>query len=131
MALESIEDVPHINFDSGTPIYLQIAQDIRDRIVNGHLNAGDQLMSTTQYATNFRINPATANKAFNLLQSEGLIYKQRGIGMFITEEAASILREDGRHTYRSESLEPALREGLALGFSAAELRSIVDTVLEG
>lgn len=119
-----------LNFDSTTPIYQQIADDIRHRIVAGELTAGDQLMSTTQYATTYRINPATANKAFNQLAGEGVIYKQRGIGMFVTDDAASILRGEGRESYVQDVLEPAISEGLSLGYSPDHIRTLINELLE-
>lgn len=119
-----------MEFTADSPIYLQIADDIRARILRGDLTPGDQLMSTTQYATTHRINPATANKAFAALVSEGLVEKRRGIGMFVTDEAASILRAAGRETYREETLAPALRRGLDLGLTPAQLSALARTILE-
>lgn len=87
-------------------------------------------MSTTQYATTYRINPATANKAFTILQNEGLIYKQRGIGMFVTDNAEEILRKTGQQTYVNSTLAPAINEGLALGFTATDILSLIHTLLE-
>ena len=74
-----------MEFDSTTPIYIQIADDLRHQILIGALADGDRLMSTTEYATTYRINPATAAKAFALLVDEGLVEKRRGIGMFVTK----------------------------------------------
>jgi len=51
------------HFDDATPIYLQIAEEIRAQILSGELAEGARLISTTEYATRYRINPATANKA--------------------------------------------------------------------
>lgn len=119
-----------LTFDSSSPIYVQIADDIRRRIVSGELKPGDQLMSTTQYATTYRINPATANKAFAALTAEGLVYKRRGIGMFVTDEAPTILRAAGRETYRAELLAPAVRAGLAYGFTPKEIVTLTQKILE-
>jgi len=69
------------HFEDSTPIYLQIAEEVRTQILSGDLSDGDRLTSTTEYATQYRINPATANKAITLLVDEGLAVKRRGIGM--------------------------------------------------
>ena len=122
--------VDDLEFDSKTPIYQQIAQDIRRRIIRGELQAGDQLMSTTKYATTYRINPATANKAFNELTAEGSIFTHRGIGMFVTADAATILRSGGRQAYAADRLGPVLAEGLALGFTPEVIRAFVNDFLE-
>lgn len=112
------------------PIYVQISRDIRERILSGDLLAGDPIMSTTQYATTYRINPATANKAFNELVADGIIYKQRGIGMFVTEEAAEILRAEGRQSYTETVLAPAITTGLNLGLSPDHILALVTTLME-
>ena len=88
---------------------------IRDQILRGALRDGDQLTSTTEYATTYRINPATAGKAFAILVDEGLVEKRRGIGMFVAEGAHASLVEEGRRTYVDETLYPAVEAGLALG----------------
>lgn len=115
-----------MEFTDQSPIYQQIADDIRSRIVSGELSAGDQLMSTTEYATTYRINPATAAKAFTQLVADGVAEKRRGIGVFVTEAARGILTEAGRASYVSERLAPVISEGLALGFSLSDIRAMVD-----
>lgn len=119
-----------MDFSSQTPIYVQIADDVRRRIVAGELSGGDQLMSTTQYATTYRINPATANRAFNALVEEGVVEKRRGIGMFVTPDAHEILTTAGRRAYRAEILEPAVETGLALGLSPDELISLINQIVK-
>ena len=119
-----------MDFSSQTPIYIQIADDIRRRVLAGELSGGDQLMSTTQYATTYRINPATANKAFNILVDEGIVEKRRGIGMFITPGANDILTTAGRTDYRAEILEPAVKNGLALGLSPDQIISLVTQIVK-
>lgn len=110
-----------MDFASGMPIYLQIAQNIREQILSGQLPAGSQTMSTTQYAAAYKINPATANKALNLLVDEGLLEKRRGVGMFVTARAEQLLRATGREEYAEKVLGPALDEGLNLGFTIAQI----------
>ena len=102
-------------FVSGIPIYVQIADSIRAQILRGALRDGDQLTSTTEYATTYRINPATAGKAFAILVDEGLVEKRRGIGMFVAEGARAALVEVGLRTYVDDTLYPAVEAGLALG----------------
>lgn len=103
------------SFDDATPIYLQIADEVRDQIVTGALTDGDRLTSTTEYATRYRINPATANKAIALLVDEGLAVKRRGIGMFVADGARERLVAERRATYADDVLGPALDAGRALG----------------
>lgn len=115
-----------MDFAHDRPIYLQIADDVRKQILTGVLAPGNQLMSTTHYATEFRINPATANKAFAVLVEEGVIEKRRGIGMFVTHAAPQILRSAGRTRYIADVLGPALDTGLMLGFTPTELVALTE-----
>ena len=117
------------HFDDATPIYLQIAEEIRAQILSGELAEGARLISTTEYATRYRINPATANKAVALLVDEGLVVKRRGIGMFV-DGALTDLRRSRRAAYTDDVLPPALDTGLALGLDDAELRDAVVQYLE-
>ena len=112
-------------FVSGIPIYVQIADDIRSQILRGALRDGDQPTSTTEYATTYRINPATAGKAFAILVDEGLVEKRRGIGMFVAQGAHASLVEKGLTTYVDDTLYPAVEAGLALGL---DIDSIADHV---
>ncbi|HHW82568.1 MAG TPA: GntR family transcriptional regulator [Actinomycetales bacterium] len=108
-------------FDDRSPIYLQIADQIRDGILSGDLKEEDQIMSTTQYATTYRINPATAAKAMNLLVDDGLIYKKRGMGMFVSPGAREQLVAELRGGFFSQTLQPAIERAEMLGIPRAAL----------
>ena len=116
-------------FDGREPIYVQIAEAIRSEILSGALVEGAQVMSTTQYATTYRINPATAAKAFAELVDEGVLVKRRGVGMFVTEGAADRLREARRSSFFTERLAPVLREAVALGITAEDLTAHITQAL--
>lgn len=119
MAVEPSTTDPRASdeFDGRTPIYQQIADRVRLAILGGELEEGDQVMSTTQYATTYRINPATAAKAMALLVDEDLLHKRRGMGMFVSPGARERLRTRRRATFWDESLAPVLREAAALGIT--------------
>lgn len=114
-------------FEGRDPIYLQIAEAIRGEILTGALQDGDQVMSTTQYATTYRINPATAAKAFAELVAEDVLVKRRGIGMFVAEGATERLRDDRRRAFYAHRLDPVLAEARALGISAADLTAYLSS----
>ena len=69
--------------DEGTPLFLQIADQLSSDIVDGALAEGDRVPSTNEFAAFHRINPATAAKGINLLVDDGILEKRRGIGMFV------------------------------------------------
>lgn len=108
-------------FDERTPIYQQIADRIRNAILVGDLPEGAQVMSTTQYATTYRINPATAAKAMSTLVDEGLLHKRRGVGMFVSDGARELLRRQRRATFWDDTLGPVLEEARALGITTDQL----------
>lgn len=113
-------------FDGPEPIYLQIAQMVRAQVLAGEAAEEEQVMSTTELATTFRINPATAAKAFALLVDEGVLYKRRGLGMFVAAGARERLLEQHRARFFDEVLAPALAQADVLGISTEQ---IVDHVL--
>jgi len=118
-------------FDGRDPIYLQIADQIRRDVLAGSLPEGTQVMSTTQYATTFRINPATAAKAFSLLVEDGVLFKQRGVGMFVADGAADRLRAGSRADFFADELRPVLDRAALLGISADEIQRYVAEALAG
>ncbi len=108
-------------FDDRTPIYRQIAGQLREDIVTGLLADDEQVMSTTQYASFHRINPATVAKAFQELVDEGLIYKKRGLGMFVTPGAQERLRATRRARFVDDVLGPVIDEAQRLGISTDDV----------
>ncbi|WP_083649159.1 GntR family transcriptional regulator [Cellulosimicrobium sp. CUA-896] len=113
-------------FDGPEPIYLQIAQMIRAQVLAGETAEEEQVMSTTELATTFRINPATAAKAFGQLVDEGVLYKRRGLGMFVAPGARERLLARYRARFFDEVLAPALAQAAVLDIPTAQ---IVDYVL--
>jgi DNA-binding transcriptional regulator YhcF (GntR family) len=110
-------------FDDGTPIYRQIADQIKAEIMNGSLEPGGKVMSTNQYAAFYQINPATAQKAFRELVDEGILYKQRGVGMFVADDARERLAADFRERFFERVLAPLVREARQAGIP---LNDIID-----
>ena len=82
-----------IDFDSERPIFQQIADGLEDAILSGVFPEGSQIPSITEFSVTYKINPATALKGINLLVDENIVYKKRGLGMFVTEGAAEKLRQ--------------------------------------
>lgn len=108
-------------FDDRSPIYQQIADKIKDDIVSGVLQEDEQVMSTNQYAAFYRINPATAAKGFHLLTEEGILYKKRGIGMFVSGEARQSLLEQRRERFFEEVVDRMLVEANKIGVPLSEI----------
>ena len=108
-------------FDDDAPIYRQIADQIKAEIMNGSLEPGGKVMSTNQYAAFYQINPATAQKAFRELVDEGVLYKQRGVGMFVADDARDKLAADFRDRFFERVLAPLVREAKQAGIPLTDI----------
>lgn len=108
-----------------TRIYEQIARLIEDGILNGEYPPDAQVPSTNELAHVFGINPATAAKGINRLVDEGLLYKKRGIGMFVAGNAAAEVRRKRRQTFMDEELRALAREAKQLGLRREELLALL------
>lgn len=84
------------------------------------------MVSTTQYAFSYRINPATAAKAFAQLVDEGVLYKRRGVGMFVTPDARELLRRQHRERFFSDVVDPMVDEARAIGVPLDAVRARID-----
>ncbi|OLF19010.1 GntR family transcriptional regulator [Actinophytocola xanthii] len=118
-------------FDDRSPIYRQIAERIEADVLNGTLRADEQVMSTTRYAAFHRINPATVAKAFQQLVDEGVLYKRRGIGMFVSPDAPETLRERRRKSFFTDVVDPMIARARTLGIPAADLVARINETFDG
>ncbi|WP_235983197.1 GntR family transcriptional regulator [Gemmiger gallinarum] len=109
-------------------IYQQIAQMLEDGILRGEYPEESQVPSTNELARAFNINPATAAKGINRLVDEGLLYKRRGIGMFVAEGALKTLQTRRRKAFAGEQVRALVREAMRLGMSREELLQLVGDV---
>src|SRR3954464_231293 len=101
--------------DESRPIFQQIAEQIENDILSGHLTEETQVPSTNEFAAFHRINPATAGKGVNLLVDEGILYKKRGIGMFVAEGAKRRIITKRRDRFATEYVAPLVEEATKLG----------------
>lgn len=108
-------------FHDRSPIYQQIADQIKDDILSGVLGEGDQVMSTNQYASFYRINPATAAKGFQQLTDEGILYKKRGIGMFVCPNAREQLLAQRRERFFEEVVDRMIDEARIIGIPLGDV----------
>ena len=95
--------------DEGRPIFVQIAEQIENDIIGGVLPEEAQIPSTNEFAAFYRINPATAGKGVNLLVDEGILYKKRGIGMFVAGGRGPGSWRSAANSSRRNSCSPSSR----------------------
>lgn len=112
------------------PIFARIAEGIKDHILMGDIKEGDQLPSTTQISNEYDINIATVNKGINVLVSEGVVFKKRGIGMFVAEGAVKKLKAERRKTFKETFLKTFLDEADRIGYTNEELQKMVIEIIE-
>jgi GntR family transcriptional regulator len=118
----------NINIDlrSDIPIYLQIVEQIRQQIVNGGLNPGDQLPTVRALASDLRINFNTVSRSYRLLDEAGIISTQQGRGTYILEmpppEVTEHLRQESLDNLAQRYLDQAQRLGFTTNQALEHLR---------
>ena len=108
------------------PLFMQIAQGIENDIITGRLAEEVQAPSTNEIAAFHRINPATALRGVNHLVSTGILYKKRGIGMFVATGAREQLLAARRAEFAARYVGPLLTEARLLGLDAQQVAQIVE-----
>lgn len=116
--------------EEGRPIFLQIAEMIENDIIDGNLPEESQVPSTTEFAAFFRINPATAAKGVNRLVDDGILYKRRGVGMFVAAGARAALTSQRKEEFFKEYIKPMTVEAQKLDISPEQLSAMVSRGLE-
>lgn len=111
--------------DDSRPIFVQIAERIEDDIMEGVLPEESQVLSTNQFAAFYKINPATAAKGVNMLVDEGILYKKRGIGMFVAEGARVKVMEKRKELFFEEFVVSMMREAKKLGITTDQLTEMI------
>lgn len=102
-------------------IYLQIAEMLETDILRGILAEEERVPSTNELAALYTINPATAAKGINRLVDDGIVYKKRGIGMFVAKGAADVIRARRRQEFYEQRVTALLSEAESLGITKEEL----------
>ncbi|MGG1517665.1 GntR family transcriptional regulator [Paenibacillus oryzisoli] len=111
--------------DDSRPIFVQIAERIEDDIIESRMPEESQVPSTNQFASFYQINPATAAKGVNLLVDEGILYKKRGIGMFVAEGARRKLMEKRKEQFYEQYIVTMVKEAQKLGITVEQLTEMV------
>lgn len=111
--------------DDDRPIFVQIAERIENDIIDGGLPEESQVPSTNQFAAFYQINPATAAKGVNLLVDQGILYKRRGIGMFVATGARARLMEQRKEQFFEQYVLTMIREAEKLGITVEQLTDMI------
>lgn len=116
----------NLDFSSEKPIFVQIADGLEDAILTGAFEEGSQIPSITEISVTLKINPATALKGINILVEDGIVYKKRGVGMFVAEGAKKKLTEKRRNAFYENYVKELLAEAKRLGVTKEEIIMMLD-----
>jgi len=112
-------------FNENQPIFQQIAEMIEDDILNGTYSENEQIISVAQFASTFQINPATAVKGIALLVNEGILYKKRGLGMYVAEGARELIMGKRRTRFFDDLVQKMLDEAYKLELTSEDIIKMI------
>ncbi|HZX46654.1 MAG TPA: GntR family transcriptional regulator [Clostridia bacterium] len=115
-----------LDFNDERPIYLQLAEVIEDAILRGIFQEETQIISTTEISVKYKINPATAGKGVNILVDEGVLYKKRGLGMFVSSGAKERILKKRRDSFRLRFILPLMDEASKLSITKEEIIAMIE-----
>ena len=107
-------------------IYLQISEMIKNDILRGIILEEERVPSTNEFAKLFAINPATAAKGVNILVEEGILYKKRGIGMFVAAGAKGKIMNQRKEEFYDNFIKALLNEAKIVGITKEELIAMIE-----
>ena len=110
-----------MDFKKQKPIYLQIADQLCERMLQGEWQEGERMASVRDVAAGLGVNPNTVQRAFAWLEEQGIIASQRGIGYFLAGSACAIIRKEQREQFIQEEWPEVLRRMEVLGLRLEEL----------
>ncbi|GIN86642.1 GntR family transcriptional regulator [Heyndrickxia sporothermodurans] len=119
-----------LNTDGLKPIYVQIAEWLENEILNGHFESDEKVYSQYQLAEMFTINPATAAKGLNILADENILYKKRGLGMFVTKNAKEIILAKRKGQTLKHLIFEMVHEAQTLQINEAELLEMIHVAIQ-
>ncbi|WDE12625.1 GntR family transcriptional regulator [Thalassomonas haliotis] len=111
-------------WDADTPIYLQLYQQVITRILDGYIREGEALPSVRKVAADYQVNPLTISKAYQMLQDEGIVEKQRGKGLFVKQGVLEFVLKRERETFLSQQWPEILQQISRLKLSPEQLLTL-------
>lgn len=111
-------------------IYIQISEMIENDILRDVLLEDERVPSTNELAKLYAINPATAAKGINILVDAGILYKKRGIGMFVSDGAKEVIRTKRKAQFYENYVSEIVNEAKTLGITKAELIAGIEKTFE-
>jgi DNA-binding transcriptional regulator YhcF (GntR family) len=107
-----------------------LAEQIEDAILSGAFPEETQIPSTTEISVTYKINPATALKGINILVDNGIVYKKRGVGMFVTAGAVKLLLQKRKKEFAEKYVNSLVKEAKRLNLSKGDILSMIERGFE-
>ncbi|GIO23346.1 GntR family transcriptional regulator [Oceanobacillus sp. J11TS1] len=118
-------------FRNDKPIFVQVRERIEDQIVNDQLKEGDQAPSTNQLVQFYKINHATISKGVTQLVDEGILFKKRGVGMFVAEGAKQKLVQKRKQAFMDNYVVGLVQEAEKLHITEEEIIDLIQKAKKG
>lgn len=119
-----------LNFQDERPIFIQLAEQIEDAILSGAFPEETQIPSTTEISVSYKINPATALKGINMLVDSGIVYKKRGVGMFVAAGSVKLLLEKRKKEFAKKYVDSLVKEAKRLNLTKEDIFSMIERGFE-
>ena len=110
----------NLNFESDIAIYLQLAKLIEDSVLSGAFPEESQIPSTTEISVTYKINPATA------LVEQGIIYKKRGVGMFVSKGSVEKLQQKHKSDFLATYVDNLITEAKKLSITKQDIILMIE-----
>jgi len=114
-----------IHFDQTKPIYLQVAQMIRDSVISGDLPEDSSIPSVRRISVDQGLNPQTVLNATHALVDEGILEKRRGVGIFVKRGARELLRQRELNQLQQHEVPEMVTRARLLGLTVKETVQLV------
>lgn len=115
-----------VDLSNDKPIFIQLAEAVEDNILKGIYAEETQIPSTTEVSVTLKVNPATVNRGVNLLVDEGIVYKKRGVGMFVSSGAREKVLARRKQAFYQDFLLPLLEEARNIGLSRQDVIALLN-----
>ncbi|NLJ77873.1 MAG: GntR family transcriptional regulator [Tissierellia bacterium] len=117
-----------MEFNDNLPIYIQIMNLIRSKVVSGEIGGGDRLLSVREFSKQLKVNPNTIQRTYQELEREGLVFTQRGKGTFVTEDLETI--RNLKRDMASAIVENFMLKMKKMGFNSEDIVQIISEWIE-
>jgi len=117
-----------MDYDSRIPIYIQVIGLLKKRMIQGEIKPGDKLPSTRALALEYEVNPNTAARIYDEMETMGLCYTERGLGTFMINDPSVVQRI--RKEMADQLIHEFVSEMTALGFSPHDMKFAIEEELK-